>query len=457
VIDREDAIDREEVIELLQTLIRNACVNDGTPDSGFEHRSVDTLEGYFGVDGTIIEGHPGRQNLVYRVPGSTAGAPALLLIPHLDVVPATGTGWTHDPFAATRADGYIWGRGAVDMLNVTSAMAAVFKRYLTGELPPLPGDLVFAATADEEAGSVLGADLLTAEHWDLVACDYALCEVANPSFVTPSGPVLPVTVAEKGPAWRTMAAHGSPGHGSQPYGSRNALVPVAEAISRLAAAPTPAAIAPEWRTFVTGLELAPELTRRLLDPDLVDGAIEDLAVGDPVFARWVHACTHLTITPSVMRAGLKANVVPEHAAAEIDVRKLPGQDEADVDDHFRKVLGPELSDEIEVDPTVTFPANSSPYEGLLWEAIGDGAQQHAGHRRLLPAITPVATDARFFRARGVTAYGAGLFDDEATFGGMLAMFHGDDERVSEESLRRTTAMLETTVARFGQRSAAALP
>jgi acetylornithine deacetylase/succinyl-diaminopimelate desuccinylase-like protein len=444
-------IPRGEVVELLQALIRNACVNDGTPDGGHEHRSVATLQEYFGADGTIVAGHPGRENLIYRIAGSDPSAPALLLLPHMDVVPASGDGWTHDPFAATRADGYIWGRGAVDMLNVTAAMAAVFKPYLTGDLPPLPGDLVFAATADEEAGSMLGAQLLVEGHWDLVACDFVLCEVANPSFATPSGPVLPVTVAEKGPAWRRLIARGASGHGSQPYGSRNALVPVADAVARLANVPTPVAITPEWETFVRGLGLPADLTDRLLDVDRVDDAIDELAADDPVFARWVHACTHLTVTPSVLHAGTKSNVVPELAVADVDVRKLPGQDEADVDDHFRKVLGPDLDEEIEINPTVTFPANASPYAGSLWEAIGDACERLAGHRRLLPAITPVATDARFFRARGATAYGVGLFDDEETFGGMLAMFHGDDERVSEESVARTTAMLELTVARFGVR------
>ena len=445
-------VPRDEVIELLQTLIRNACVNDGTPDSGHEHRSVSTLESYFGAPGTVIESHPGRQNLVYRVEGTTPGAPALLLLPHLDVVPASGDGWTYDPFAATRADGYVWGRGAVDMLNVTAAMAAVFRRYLSGELSPLPGDLVFAATADEEAGSVLGAEHLVAEHWDLVKCDYLLCEVANPSFMTPDGPVLPVTVAEKGPAWRRMRARGRSGHGSQPYGTSNALVPLATALARLAEAPMPVDITAEWMTFVQGLKLDPDLEIRLLDPDLVDGAIEDLAVEDPIFARWVHACTHLTVTPTVLNAGFKANVVPEAADGEVDVRKLPGQDEADVDDHLRKVMGPDLSGEIEVEPFLAFPANASPFAGALWEAIGDAAEVVAGHRRLLPAITPVATDARFFRARDVVAYGVGLFDDDATFGGMLSMFHGDDERVSEESVGRTTEMLALTLQRFGVRT-----
>ena len=115
-------------------------------------------------------------------------------------------------------------------------------------------------------------------------------------------------------------------------------------------------------------------------------------------------------------------------------------------------MGPDLYEEVDIEPFLAFPANASPFEGALWDAIGDAAETLAGHRRLLPAITPVATDARFFRARDVVAYGVGLFDDEATFGGMLSMFHGDDERVSEESVGRTTEMLALTLQRFAART-----
>ena len=156
----------KETIPLLQEMIRNACVNDGTPDSGHEHRSVTTLQDYFGRGGTIVEPHPGRQSVVYRVPGKDPNAPTLALLPHLDVVPVTEESWHHDPFGGEVIDGSVWGRGAVDMLNLTAAMAVVFRPYLTGELEPLPGDLVFAAVADEEAGGALGAGHLVAEHWD---------------------------------------------------------------------------------------------------------------------------------------------------------------------------------------------------------------------------------------------------------------------------------------------------
>ena len=440
----------EEVVELLQTLIRNRCVNDGTPDSGHEERSVASLAGYLGEAGEVVEPHPGRQSVVYRVPGRVVGAPALVLLPHLDVVPVSEDGWTRDPFGGVVADGFVWGRGAIDMLNVTAAMAAVFKRYLTGELAPLPGDLVYAAVADEEAGGRLGAEWLVANRPELVSGEYLLTEIATPHVSATGG--VPVTVAEKGPWWRILRTSGTPGHGSQPYATDNALVPLAEAITRLAATPTPVAISPEWAAFVAGTGLDDELTARLLDPDQVDAAIDELRTVDAGMARWAHACTHLTIAPTVLRAGTKHNVIPDGGEGHLDVRLVPGQDGTTVADHLRKVLGPDLLDRIEVDVGIEALPNASPTEGPLWEAIGDAAGELTGSRRRLPMLIPVTTDARFFRVRGVTAYGVGLFDDRMSFGEMLALFHGHDERVSIGSLERTTHFLETTLARFGERT-----
>jgi acetylornithine deacetylase/succinyl-diaminopimelate desuccinylase-like protein len=438
-----------EVVELLQALIRNQCVNDGTADSGHEYRSVATLRDYFGVDGAVVEPYPGRQSVVYRVPGTSEGAPTLALLPHLDVVPVTEGGWDRDPFGAGIVDGFVWGRGAVDMLNLTAAMAAVFRRYLVGELPPLPGDLVFAAVADEEAGGALGAGNLVDSHWDLIACDYLLTEVATPGFVTEDGMTLPVTVAEKGPAWRSLRLSGTPSHGSQPYGTDNALVGLADAISRLADTATPVDISPSWIEFISSIGLGADLVSRLVDPDQVDAAINGLA--DPDFARWVHACTHLTVAPTLMDAGQKQNTIPDMGKASLDVRLTPGQDVVSVDDHFRKALGPDLYERIEIVDDLDFPANESPASGPLWEAIGDAANELTGRARLVPMLTPVLTDGRFFRQRGVTAYGVGLFDADMDFAGSLAMFHGNNERVSVGSVAMTTEMLDLTIRRFGER------
>ena len=135
-------IPQGELSELLIALIRNACVNDGTRESGHEARSIATLAGFFGQAGQVFEPEPGRCSAVYRVPGRSSAAPTLMLMGHVDVVPADASGWSADPFGGERRDGFIWGRGAIDMLNQTAAMAAVFRRYLVGDEPPLAGDLV---------------------------------------------------------------------------------------------------------------------------------------------------------------------------------------------------------------------------------------------------------------------------------------------------------------------------
>lgn len=440
------------VVGLLQELIRNRCVNDGTPESGHEHRSVATLAGFFGETGQIVEPAPGRQSMVCRVPGTNPSAPRLLFLPHLDVVPVSPEGWTVDPFAAEIADGFVWGRGAVDMLNMTAAMAVVFRRYLSGELPPLPGDLVFAAVADEEAAGGLGARYLVEEKWDLVATDYILTEVAYPSIPTATGPAHLVAVGEKGPFWSKLRSQGTPGHGSSPYGADNALAPMVTALQGLFETPAPVAITPEWESFVDGLSLAEDLTSRLKDVDQIDSAIADIAVKDPGFASYVYAVTHLTVSPNVLKAGVKSNVIPDRATAEVDMRALPGMDRAFVDSHLRKAMG-HAADQIEIEPVADFPANVSPLTNPLWEAIGDSVESLTGHRRLLPTLMPVATDARFFRSRGVVAYGTGWFDERLAFPEFLRLFHGHDERVSIDSLERTTTMLGAIVARFGELTA----
>jgi acetylornithine deacetylase/succinyl-diaminopimelate desuccinylase-like protein len=445
------ATDNSAVVSLLQELIRNRCVNDGTRESGHEYRSVGTLADFFGQTGTVVEPAPGRQSVVYRVPGADPQAPALLLLPHLDVVPVNVSGWSVDPFAAEISDGFVWGRGAVDMLNVTAAMAVVFRKYLNGEHPQLPGDLIFAAVADEEAAGGLGARYLVDEHYDLVEAGYVLTEVAYPAIPTPSGPLHPVVAGEKGPFWSKLRSTGTPGHGSGPYQADNALEPMVGALSGLFATPSPVAITDQWRRFVAALELAGDLGERLTDPDQVDGAIDEVAVSDPRLARYFHSATHLTVSPNTLRAGMKANMIPDKAEAEIDLRALPGMDRTFVDSHLRKAMGRD-GDGIEILPLSDFEASMSGAADPLWQAIEESLWEETSVRRAVPILMPGATDARFFRVRGASAYGVGLFDERVSFSEFLSLFHGHDERVSVRSVERTTDLIERVVAHFGELS-----
>ena len=435
-------IPASEVGDLLVALIRNECVNDGSPDSGHEARSVETITEYLGVAGRLFEPHPGRQSALWRVRGTDPDAPSLMLLGHTDVVPANPATWTHPPFSGERSGGWIWGRGAVDMLNVTAAMAAAFKRVLDGTAHPPEGDVIFLAVADEEAAGTLGARWITENHWDDVACDYLLTEVGAPALPTSEGTAIPVTVAEKGPNWRRLKGTGISGHGSQPYGTLNAIVPLAEAITRLAETPMPVDVTDEWRAFVAGWAPESDLAEALLDVDRLDEAIDLITLDDPSFARWIHACTHLTVTPTVLHGGVKSNVVPDSAVASVDIRALPGQDTASILDHLRKAIGPALAEEIEIEAVTEAGATSSVASGPLWDAIGGAVGAEA---RLVPTMIPVATDARFWRSRGTVAYGIGLYDDSVAFGEFLGMFHGADERITEASLGLTADLIADVI------------
>jgi acetylornithine deacetylase/succinyl-diaminopimelate desuccinylase-like protein len=439
-----------DAIELLQQLIRNQCVNDGTPESGFEVRSVETLVEYLGVDGEVFEPVTGRQSLLYRVPGTDPDAPSLALVPHLDVVPVDRAGWSIDPFSAAVVDGFMFGRGAVDMLNVTAAMTVAVRPYLVGEKKPR-GDLLFCAVADEENGGRLGAMALVNEHWDKVRADYLLTEVAYPGLSVDGGKAVPVSIGEKGAYWSILKTAGSPGHGSLPYGTDNALDKMVNALAGIIETPVPAAITEEWASFVRNLGLDEESALRLMDVDQLDDEIDRIAAFDPTLARYIHAATHLTISSNMLRAGTKTNVVADTAHAEIDIRGLPGMDREFVDSHLRKAMG-SAAGQVEIVPIMDGNANVSPVGNPLWEAIGDGVEALDGHRNLAPTLATVATDARFWRAMGTVCYGVGLFDDRMTFSEMLTLFHGHDERVSVESVERTTALYVTVLERFFARA-----
>lgn len=438
---------REATTELLVELIRNRCVNDGAPDSGQERRNVETITGFLGPGAIAFEPHPGRTSAVYRVPGTDPDAPALMLMGHTDVVPVNEDGWSRDPFGGEIHDGFVWGRGAIDMLNLTAAMAVAFKPYLVGDLPPPPGDLLYLAVADEEAAGGLGARPLVGDRWDLVGCDFLLTEIAYPPLRSPGGPVYPISTGEKGPFWTRLRSSGTPGHGSVPFGADNALAPLAAALDGLFRTPTPVSITEDWRAFVAGLGLGDERSAELTDPDRVDDAIGRLAAEDPRFAAYVHACTRMTVSPNTARAGVKANVVPDKAVAEVDVRAVPGQTREDVDRHLVAAMGA-AGDRIDLLPVADHAGNASARSTVLWDTVVDAIEDLTGSRNVVPTLMPAATDARFFRDKGTVAYGVGLFDEQVSFGEFLSMFHGNDERVSLDSLVSTTRLLERILARW---------
>ena len=423
----------EEVAELLQELIRNACVNDGSPESGQEHRSAevlrDVLEGP-GLDLEMLEPVAGRSSLVARIDGADASAPSLMLLGHTDVVPANPADWSRDPFGGEIVDGEVWGRGAIDMLNLTSSMAVAVRRLADAGFRPR-GDLVFIGIADEEALGRFGAGWLTEHLTDQVRTDFLVTEAGGFPMPSADGIRLPVITGEKGVFWCTLTVRGTPGHGSQPLRTDNAVVKAARAVQRLAEHAVPAEVHEAWERFVVGIGLPAEIAEPLLDPARVDAFCAELpALG---LARQAHACTHTTLAPTILHGGAKVNVIPDRAELQLDIRTLPGWGRPEVEAMLLEALG-DLAPDVEISWHSTEEATTSPLDTPLWESLERVARQSYPDSRCVPFLSVGATDARFFRALGTTAYGFGLFSQRLTFEDYATMFHGVDERVDVESL-----------------------
>jgi len=431
-----------ETVELLQQLIRNQCVNDGTVGSGQEVRTTDVLRAYLEVSGLGIDVYelpaaPGRTSLVARIEGSDPAAPTLCLMGHTDVVPVNPKTWTRDPFGGELVNGEVWGRGALDMLNLTASQAVALKalaRRPGGWRPR--GSLVYLACADEEAGGTLGAGHVCEAHWDALRADYVLTENGGTVSRTSHGDTLHVTVqvAENGVAWRRLTVHGTPGHGSMPYGADNALVKAAQVVTRLADYRPEPSMHALWATFVDSLSLDPEVKAALVDPSRVDDAIANLPAS---MAKYLWSATHTTFSPNQCRAGVKTNVIPDTVDIEVDIRTLPGETEDDVRWHLDKALG-DLAEEVEIAPLFSKPASVSPTGTPLWDVLGRVVDNHYPGAQLLPRLLVGFTDSPYFRARGAVAYGFGLFSRTLTAETMASRFHGNDERIDVESLALTT-------------------
>jgi acetylornithine deacetylase/succinyl-diaminopimelate desuccinylase-like protein len=428
----DDATLAKESSDLLAHLIRNACVNDGTPESGFESRSTDVLAQYLGDTGLDLErftAQPGRENLVARIEGTDPNAPALLLMGHTDVVPVNPDGWQRDPFAGEIIDGEVWGRGAVDMLNLTATMAVAFRDLARSGFRPR-GTLIYFAVADEENLGTWGAEHMIEHERDAVQADYVVTEAGGFQMPTAKGPRLPVIVGEKGSYWCRITVPGTPGHASQPFRTDNALVTAAEIVRRLAVYKPPTHIHDTWRRFIEGVDFGPEWNASLLDEEHLAEFCEQLPIG---LARQAHACTHTTFAPTVITGGTKTNVIPDKVEIEVDIRTLPGQRGADIEKLLADALG-DLAGQVHITPFDENESTSSPTDTPMWDAMDRVSQRLVEGSGLVPFLTVGATDARFFRRKGSVAYGYGLFSRKLSFDDYASMFHGNDERVDIDSL-----------------------
>jgi acetylornithine deacetylase/succinyl-diaminopimelate desuccinylase-like protein len=430
---------RDEVTDLLQRLIRT----DTTNPPGNETAAAELLRDYLqgsGVACELIAKVPERANLVARIPGGDG--PSLLFLSHTDVVLADPAEWSVPPFSGELRDGMVWGRGALDMKSQVAANAVAIASLAREGFRP-SGDLIFAATADEEVGEGFGLEWLCEEHPDAVRCDFAINEGGGDRIELADGtPVYVPTVAEKMTAPFRLRVRGRSGHASMPGIADNALVKAARLIERIAAFRPEPQIGPEAEAFlsvVLGAVPPPQ--------EAVERTREVTAAGADV----VEALLSATFSPTMISASLKRNVIPAVCDVEVDCRLLPGQHPEHVepliravldagsiaggaDDAQRRTRGGDIDYELEWAEEAR-GGTRSPLDTPLWQALEEWVADVEPGARAAPLACVGFTDSHWLReAFGTVAYGFFPSTGELPPEIATSLVHSADERIPVSDL-----------------------
>jgi len=411
---------RDEVTELLQELIRI----DTTNPPGNETAAAEVLQAYLEDSGAEVELYariPERANLVARIPGRGDG-PTLLLLSHTDVVLADAAEWSADPFGGELRSGEIWGRGALDMKGQVAASAVAIASLAREGFEPA-GDLIFAATADEEVGAGFGAQWLCETHPDAVRCDYLINEGSGERLELGGNPFYMCSVAEKMSAPFRLRVRGRSGHASMPGIADNALVKTAPLITALGQYVPEQRLTPEVEALleaVTG-------ERSASPAEALERARE---IGE-FFAEMVEPLLSLTLAPTMITASQKRNVIPAVCDVVVDSRLLPETTTAEQHAIVRSVLG---DGDYELEELEAHGGTRSPIESPLWDAVADWVSDVEPGAKPAPICVAGFTDSHWFReAFGTVAYG--FFPSRAMPAELAArLIHSADERIPVEDL-----------------------
>ncbi|WP_442932152.1 M20/M25/M40 family metallo-hydrolase [Mycobacterium sp. 050134] len=429
----------DDVVEVVSRLIRFDTTNTGEPETTRGEAECAQWIGEqladVGYQPEYVEsGAPGRGNVFVRLPGADSSRGALLIHGHLDVVPAEPAEWSVHPFSGAVENGFVWGRGAVDMKDMVGMMIVVARQLKQAGIVP-PRDLVFAFLADEEHGGHYGAQWLVRNRPELFAgITEAIGEVGGFSLTVPRRDggerrLYVIETAEKGLSWMRLTARGPAGHGSMAH-DRNAVTAVAEAVARLGRHRFPLVMTDTVAQFLTAVSEETGLSFDVNSPDL-EGMIEKLGP----MARVLKAVLHDTANPTMLKAGYKANVIPATAEAVVDCRILPGRKaafEAEVDE----LLGPDVTREWIRD----FESYETTFDGDLVDAMNAALLALDPGARTVPYMLSGGTDAKAFARLGIRCFGFAplRLPPDLDF---TALFHGVDERVPIDALRFGTEVL----------------
>ena len=429
-----------EVVELVSSLIRFDTSNTGELETTKGERAcaewVAAQLQEVGYETEYVEsGAPGRGNVFARLKGAESGRGALMLHGHLDVVPAEPADWSVHPFAGTVQDGYVWGRGAVDMKDMVGMILALARQFKAEGVVP-PRDLVFAFVADEEAGGKYGCQWLVEHRPDLFeGVTEAVGEVGGFSLTVPRPDgtdrrLYLVETAEKGLGWMRLTAKGRAGHGSFLHDD-NAVATLAGAVSRLAAHQFPIVISDSVAEFLTAVGEETGLDFDPGSPD-IDGTLAKLGT----IANIIGATFRDTANPTMLKAGYKANVIPQTAEAVFDCRVLPGRQA-----EFERTVDQLISPDVTREWITKLDSYETTFDGHLVDAMNEAILAHDPEARTVPYMLSGGTDAKAFAKLGIRCFGFAPLQlpPELDFS---ALFHGVDERVPVDALLFGTRVLE---------------
>ena len=428
----------DEVVDLVSALIRFDTSNTGelATTKGEAECALwvaDRLR-EAGYEPEYLEsGAPGRGNVLVRLPGADRTRGALLIHGHLDVVPAEAADWSVHPFSGAVSDGYVWGRGAVDMKDMCGMMLAVARHFKRDGIVP-PRDLVFAFVADEESGGQYGAHWLIEHRPDLFdGVSDAIGEVGGFSITLPHKDggerrLYLIETAEKGLLWMRLTARGRAGHGSMVHDD-NAVTTIAEAVAKLGRHQFPIALTDTVSQFLTAVS---EETGLTFDTNDLEGTIAKLGP----MARMLGATLRDTANPTMLKAGYKANVIPAAAEAVIDCRVLPGR-QAAFEREVDEIIGPDISREW----ISELSSYETSFDGDLVESMNNAILAVDPQARTVPYMLSGGTDAKAFAKLGIRCFGFAplRLPPDLDF---AALFHGVDERVPVDALQFGARVLE---------------
>lgn len=434
----------QAAVEDLRTILKIPSIN---PPGG-EGPVADFLEERLRATGAEVHRleSDGRPNLVARLKGRGAQEP-LLLTGHMDVVPVEPEHWRHDPFGGHDEGGYLYGRGAIDMKNMVIQCLHVFELAAAADVAPA-GDLIVAFVSDEEEGCTHGSQFLVEQHPELVQAGWMLGEVGGFTQDIGDKRYYPVQIAEKGTARLKLTARGEPGHGSTPHDA-NAIVRLAEALQILGRKRLPVHVTDPFREFIDALAPtqphgARQLLRALLSPTMAPTIIDKI-LPNKSLAATLAANLSNTVTPTMLEAGMKINLIPGQATALLDGRLLPGQRATDLVSEVRALIG----SHIEIEVLDTLPGRAGTADDPMMEAIIQTLGRHDPHGIPLPTMIPGFTDARWFGQLGMACFGFSPLQfpsaDKVVF---RELFHGHNERIHIDGFRWGLGALWDHVARF---------